>query len=30
MLFLSLLLRSNVLGVWLDEGGRDKLNTIRR
>ena len=29
MLFLSLSLRPNVLGVWLDKGGRDRLNTIR-
>ena len=29
MLFLSLSLRPNVLGVWLAKGGRKRLNTIR-
>ena len=29
MLFLSLSLRPNVLGVWLAKGGRDRLNTTR-
>ena len=29
MLFLSLSLRPNVLSVWLDKGGRKRLNTTR-